>query len=66
MRLAQWAVFGGLTVFFHELDRTIPIGAAVILALGLTAALFSLILLVSDKTRAIKERLHRRRQSGLT
>lgn len=42
-RIAQFAVFGGLLVFFYEVvgERKSPIGVAAILALAVTAVLFA-------------------------
>jgi hypothetical protein len=40
-KVAQLAVFGGLVVVFHELDRNIPILAAVVVALAATALIFT-------------------------
>jgi len=41
MKFLQLIVFCGLTVAFHELDRSIPMSAAMIVALACTAIIFA-------------------------
>jgi hypothetical protein len=47
-KVAQAAVFFGLVVAFHELDRDVPILAAIVLAFGVTALIFAPLIHLQD------------------